>query len=105
MIRKKKSLLPNNVELHRQKQMLSLMSRYSKRIEDPNSWTLPYSWNIGYIDHLCPGAAAGGIQYEEFFCNTNNVVFAAMIFEAQKITEGKVVSICYIEFNQLINLS
>lgn len=74
-----KKLLSGSQELNRQKQMLRLMQRYVAQIWIPNTWILPYVWTMYYTDHK------NELQREEFVCPTNNIVFACMIFEAQKL--------------------
>lgn len=93
------SQLANRLGTSRQKQMLRLMERYALLVRDPNSWILPHCFYIGYLDLADPNLQ---LQYQDFFCNTNNIVFAAMIFEAQmlpvKITIGS------IEYKSLVTL-
>ncbi len=84
-----------DLEESRQKQMLRLMERYSKRIIEPNAWILPYAWKVKYVDvHMLE------LIETEFFCNTNNLVFAAMIFEAQMLPLQ--ISIYSMEFNTIV---
>jgi len=84
----------------RQEQMFRLMERYTHLIYNESDWFLPYVWLISYLDML-PGTG-GQLQEEEFVCHTNNIAFCAMIFEAQKLTEGKKITIGKIEFKSLV---
>lgn len=54
------------------------MSRYVGRINEPNSFILPWVWKIHYL-------VKGKPHVEDFCCQTDNIVFAAMIFEASKL--------------------
>ena len=62
----------------REKNMYRLMSRYVQRITEPNSWVLPYVWDVYYLQ--LPGEER---LKADFICYTNNAAFAAMLFEAQ----------------------
>lgn len=70
------------------------MERYSKLIQLPNSWVLPYSWIVSYIDTADPAAE---ICTTDFFAHTNNIAFAAMIFEGQMLP--KKIAIVDLKFN------
>jgi hypothetical protein len=98
---RKKAAQARNIQ-RRQKQMLRLMERYTHQIYNSSDWILPYVWLVSYLDML-PGSG-GKLQEQEFVCHTNNIAFAAMIFEAQKITEGKIITIGKIEFKSLVEL-
>lgn len=96
---RKRKLQPSSLELDRQVQMRRLMSRYSRLITTPGALLYAHSWNIGYIDKSDPFEQ----QYQEFTCNTHNVVFAAMVFEGTKLLQGKTVSVFYIEYCNIVS--
>ncbi len=84
------------LEQDRQKQMHRLIARYATMINVPGTWILPYSWNIGYVDLADPAE----LHYTEYFCNTNNLIFAAMIFEADMLPMK--IQIASMDFNSLV---
>jgi hypothetical protein len=102
MIRgRKKIKWVNPQQQRRTTEMLRLVHRYGELAETQH-WQMMYSWNLAYCEIDEYGQPAGELQYQEFFCYTNNLVFAAMIFQAQMLTEGHHVTVGYIEFNSRV---
>jgi len=65
--------------------MVRLLDRYKNVVLLTNTWILPYAWRISYLILDLPQDLRSREVEEEFFCNTNNIAFACMIFEAQKL--------------------
>lgn len=93
--KKKPKLLRNEVDLRRGRQMHFLLARYSNAI-DTGNFTLLYTWHVSYFDML-PGFGPE-LHLEPFECFTNNIAFAAMIFEGAMLHQGRVVTISKMEF-------
>ena len=62
------------------KQMYRLMALYATLIDEPGAWTIPWVWQVFYISGL-------ENREESYVAWTNNIIFAAMIFEAAKLPE------------------
>lgn len=79
--------------------MLRLIGRYASKVRDQDNGILAYSYNIGFIDVQAPAE----LQYAEYVCNTNNICFAVMIFEAEMLHEHQqLVTVFSIDFNNLV---
>jgi hypothetical protein len=74
---------------NRQKQMMRLMHRYAQLINEYN-WILPYVYDVVYVNQ-----DTGQEDREEHICHTDNMAFAAMIFEGKKLPlKIRIVGIC-----------
>jgi hypothetical protein len=70
--------------------MLRLMQRYSKLIFEPNTWVLPFVYDVVFMNQ-----DTNQEEREELICHTDNIAFAAMIFEGKKLpVKIRIIGIC-----------
>jgi hypothetical protein len=72
------------LERSRQKTLLTLLEAYCRRIMEPNTLVLPYVFSITWNS-----TANCEFTTSEFVAVTDNVIFAAMLFEASQLQAHK----------------
>jgi hypothetical protein len=79
----KKSAKISAVIRERVKQFSKLLTAYKKRTKETNSLILPYVYQIRYNSIIC-----ADFETVDFIAYTDNVVFAAITFEATQLQEN-----------------